>query len=110
METTAASLLGEQLRDFLVKQFAPPPGTKTTLGFLGTGIAVCPDQFQSGQGQYNPARVNRWLNLVVDPLGTITKEGDHVESPGLTASVLMDAISTGARCVAPANSDDWREF
>ena len=81
MDTTAASLLGDQLRDFFVKQFvkqfAPPPGTQTKLGFLGAGVAVSPDSFLS-QGQFNPARVNSWLNIVIDPLGTITKDGDQV--------------------------------
>src|SRR5690348_6031871 len=63
MDTTAASLLGDQLRDFLVKQFAPAPGTQARLGFLGAGVAVAPDSFLS-QGQFNPARVNSWLNIV----------------------------------------------
>jgi hypothetical protein len=109
MDTTAASLLGDQLRDFLVKQFAPLPGTKTSLGFLGTGVAVDPDSFLS-QGQFNPARVNSWLNIVIDPLGTIIKGGDQVGATSWTASVLMETISGQSVCVAPTDSVEQQGF
>jgi hypothetical protein len=109
MDTTAASLLGDQLRDFLVKQFAPLPGTKTRLGFLGAGVAVEPNSFLS-QGQFNPARVNSWLNIVIDPLGTIAKDGDQVGATPWTASVLMETISGHSVCVAPADSVDQQGF
>ena len=109
MDTTAASLLGDQLRDFLVKQFAPPPGTQTRLGFLGAGVAVDPDSFLS-QGQSNPARVNSWLNIVIDPLGTITKDGDQVGATPWTATVLMETISSQSVCLAPPDSADQQSF
>ena len=109
MDTTAASLLGDQLRDFLVKQFAPPPGTQTRLGFLGAGVAVDPDSFLS-QGQFNPARVNSWLNIVIDPLGTITKDGDQVGATPWTATVLMETISDQSVCLAPPGSVDQQGF
>jgi hypothetical protein len=109
MDTTAASLLGDQLRDFLVKQFAPPPGTSTRLGFLGAGVAVDPNSFLS-QDQFNPARVNSWLNIVIDPLGTLAKDGDPVGATPWTASVLMETISGQSVCVAPAGSVDQQGF
>jgi hypothetical protein len=109
MDTTAATLLGQQLTDFLVKQFAPPPGSKNTLGFLGTGVAVEPNSFLS-QGQFNPARVNSWLDIVVDPLGAVAKDGNRVEATSWTASELMQTIASQAVCVAPAGSDDLQGF
>lgn len=109
MDTTAASLLGQQLTDFLLKQFATPSETKDTLGFLGTGVAVEPNSFLS-QGQFNPARVGSWLSIVVDPLGGIIKDGNRVESTSWTASELMQTIATQAVCVAPAGSDEQQGF
>jgi hypothetical protein len=109
MNTTAASLLGQQLTDFLLKQFAPPSGTKDTLGFLGTGVAVEPNSFLS-QGQFNPARVSSWLNIVVDPLGAVIKDGNLVEATSWTASELMQTVAMQAVCVAPAGSDEQQGF
>jgi hypothetical protein len=109
MDTTAASLLGQQLTDFLLKQFATPSGSKDSLGFLGTGVAVEPNSFLS-QGQFNPARVNSWLSIVVDPLGAVIKDGNRVESTSWTASELMQTIATQAVCVAPAGSDEQQGF
>jgi hypothetical protein len=109
MDTTAASLLGQQLTDFLVEQFATPSGTKDSLGFLGTGVAVEPNSFLS-QGQFNPARVNSWLSIVVDPLGAVIKDGNRVESTSWTAIELMQIIATQAVCVAPAGSNEQQGF
>jgi hypothetical protein len=109
MDTTAASLLGQQLTDFLLKQFATPSGTKDTLGFLGTGVAVEPNSFLS-QGEFNPARVNSWLNIVVDPLGAVIKDGNRVDSTSWTAVELMQTIATQAVCVAPAGSNEQQGF
>ena len=109
MDTTAAFLLGQQLTEFLLKQFATPAGTKDTLGFLGTGVAVEPNSFLS-QGQFNPARVNIWLSIVVDPLGAVIKDGNRVESTSWTASTLMQTIATQAMCMAPVGSDDQQGF
>jgi hypothetical protein len=109
MDTTAVSLLGQQLKDFLVKQFAPPPGTKTSLGFLGTGVAVDPNSFLSG-GQFNPARVNEWLNIVVDPLGEVITSSNQVEFTPWTATQLLAAIYNQATSLAPADSDAQHGF
>ncbi|HME10031.1 MAG TPA: hypothetical protein VKG25_23435, partial [Bryobacteraceae bacterium] len=109
MDTTAVTLLGQQLKDFLVKQFAPPPGTKTCLGFLGTGVAVDPNSFLSS-GQFNPARVNQWLDIVVDPLGEVIAGTDQVEFMPWTATQLLQAIYSQAMSVAPADSDAQRGF
>jgi hypothetical protein len=109
MDTTAVALLGQQLKDFLVKQFAPPPGTKTSLGFLGTGVAVDPNSFLSG-GQFNPALVNQWLDIVVDPLGEVITSSDQVEFTPWTATQLLEAIYSQAMCVAPADSDAQHGF
>ena len=103
MDATPISQLGQQLRDFLVNQFAPPPGMKGVLGFLGSGVAVDPDSFRS-QAQFNPARINAWLNIVVDPLGSVNTDIDRVESVPMTASELMFAICCGAVSVDPAGS------
>jgi hypothetical protein len=109
MDTTAVTLLGQQLRDFLVKQFAPPPGTKTALGFLGTGVAVDPNSFLSS-GQFNPARVNQWLDIVVDPLGEVVTSSDQVEFTPWTATQLAQAIYSQAMSLAPAGSDEQLGF
>lgn len=109
MDTTAVTLLGQQLKDFLVKQFAPPPGTKTSLGFLGTGVAVNPNSFLSS-GQFNLARVNQWLDIVVDPLGEVITSTDQVEFTPWTATQLLEAIYSQAMSLAPADSDAQHGF
>src|SRR4051794_7742191 len=109
MDTTAISILGQQLKDFLIKQFSPPPGARNRLGFLGTGIAVDPTSFLSA-GQFNPARVNTWLDIVVDPVGRINAETDQVEAASWTATALMEAIAAEAMCLAPPDSDDYKAF
>jgi hypothetical protein len=109
MDTSAITLLGQQLTDFLVKQFAPPPGTKTSLGFLGTGVAVDPNSFVSG-GQFNPALVNKWLDIVVDPLGEVITSSNQVEFTPWTATQLLAAIYSQAMSLAPADSDAQHGF
>ncbi len=109
MDTTAITLLGEQLRDFLVKQFAPPPGTKTALGFLGTGVAVDPNSFLSS-GEFNPARVNQWLDIVVNPLGEVITGSNQVEFTPWTATQLLQAIYSQATSLAPVDSDAQHGF
>jgi hypothetical protein len=106
---TAASLLGQQLTDFLLKQLATPAGSTDTLGFLGTGIAVEPNSFLS-QGQFNPARVDSWLSIVVDPLGVVLRDSNRVESTLWTASELMATLASQAQCVAPVGSDEQQTF
>jgi hypothetical protein len=107
--TTAVVQLGQQLKDFLLKQFAPPPGTQTSLGFLGAGIAVDPNSFLSG-GQFNPARINQWLDIVVDPLGEVVTSTDQVAFTPWTATQLLEAIYSQAMCAAPADSDAQHGF
>jgi hypothetical protein len=109
MDTSAIALLGQQLTDFLVKQFAPPPGTKTSLGFLGTGLAVDPNSFLSGS-QFNPALVNKWLDIVVDPLGEVITSSDQVEFTPWTATQLLEAIYGQAMSLAPPDSDAQHGF
>lgn len=109
MDTSAITLLGQQLTDFLVKQFAPPPGTKTSLGFLGTGVAVDPNSFLSG-GQFNPALVNKWLDIVVDPLGEVITSSNQVEFTPWTATQLLEAIYSQAMSTAAADSDAQHGF
>jgi len=109
MDTSAITLLGQQLTDFLVKQFAPPPGTKTSLGFLGTGVAVDPNSFLSG-GQFNPALVNKWLDIVVDPLGEVITSSNQVEFTPWTATQLLEAIYSQAMSTAAVDSDAQHGF
>jgi hypothetical protein len=109
MDTSAASELGRQLTDFLLKQFGTQPDGGDTLGFLGTGIAVDPNSFLSG-GAVNPARVNAWLDVVVDPIGSVLSDGNRVQSTPWTATQLMDAIATQAMSAAAPGSDDQQGF
>lgn len=109
MEPTSAGELGQKLAEFLLQQFAPAPGSRHTLGFLGTGVAVTPDAFLS-QGEFNPARINSWLDVVADPLAVIPREGGAVIPAGWTAMSLMEAIAGTARTTSPANSEEQQTF
>ena len=109
MDTTAVTQLGQQLNDFLVKQFAPPLGTKTSLGFLGTGIGVEPNSFLSG-GQFNAARVNQWLDVVVDPLGKVSTSSNQAEFTPWTATQLLEAIYSQAMSLDPLGSEAQQGF
>ena len=107
MDTSPFVEIGQQLQDFLTKQFSPPPSTKCELGFLGSGIAVEPESFLS-QGQFNPARINTWLNIVADPIHTISD--GRVTPTQLTATQLMQAICSLATSAAPAENDTATNF
>ena len=107
MDTSPFVTIGQQLQDFLTKQFSPPPTTKCELGFLGSGIAVEPESFLS-QGQFNPARINTWLNIVADPIHTISD--GRVTPTQLTATQLMQAICSIATSAAPPGSDTATNF
>ena len=107
MDTSSFVAIGQQLQDFLTKQFSPPPGTKCELGFLGSGIAVAPESFLS-QGQFNPARINTWLRIVADPIHIIID--GSVAPTQLTAAQLMEAICSFAGSAAPAGSDTATSF
>ena len=109
MTTSALDSLGGQLRDFLIQQFAPPPGTSTALGFLGTGIAVDASSFQN-QGVFNIARVNRWLEIVADPLGSVSANGDQAGFVPWTATQLLETVYAQAITTAPAGSDERTGF
>ena len=109
MDLSAISQLGQQLQDFLVQQFTPPPGTKNNLGFLGSGVAVDSTSFLSN-GQFNPARINQWLSLVVDPLGGVMLDGHQVDFTEWTATELAQAMYGQAVAAAPPNSDDFKAF
>ncbi len=107
MDTSPLVAIGQQLQDFLIKQFSPPPGAKCELGFLGSGIAVEPESFLS-QGQFNPARINTWLSIAADPLSTIID--GRVAPTQWTATQLMQAICATARSTAPVGSDTASSF
>lgn len=109
MDGTAFDVLGKQFRDFLVKQFAPPPGTRSVLGFLGAGVAVDPASFLS-QGEYNPARVNAWLDIVAEPLGSVSSDDNRVDPVPLTAYSLMESICSFSVSLAPVGSDAQLSF
>src|ERR1700722_7568848 len=99
MDTAAIASLGQQLTDFFVKQFSPPPGTKTSLGFPGSGVAVDPGSFMNGS-QFNPALVNRWLDVVADPLGEVATGSDAVAFTPWTATQLLEAVYSQAMSLA----------
>jgi hypothetical protein len=109
MDSSAIAVLGQQLTDFLVSQFAPPPGSKTLLGFSGTGTAVDPNAFLNGS-QFNPALVNNWLDVVADPLGEINAGSGQVGFSPWTATQLLEAIYSEAITLAAPDSDAQHMF
>jgi hypothetical protein len=62
------------------------------------------------QGEYNPARINSWLSIVVDPLANIPREGGRVASTGWTAVSLMETIASAAMCVSAPDSEEQHIF
>jgi hypothetical protein len=109
MTTSAIDVLGGQLRDFLTKQFAPPPGASTVLGFLGTGILVDASSFIN-QGIFNPARISQWLDIVADPLGAVAENGNVVGYVPWTATQFVQAIYTQALSSDPLDSPGQAGF
>ena len=104
MDTSSFSAVGEQLEGFLAKQFTPPDGVQTVLGFFGAGgLAVAPGSFVGDDGNFNPARVNAWLNISLDVVSPV--ESGVVGAAIRSATLLMEAISVFATSTAPAGSD-----
>src|ERR1700694_1075143 len=109
MDDSAFDECGKQLCEFLAKQVAPPPGAKCVLGFLGQGVAVDPDSLLSN-GEFNPARVNAWLNIVVEPLGSIGNDDNRVDPVPFTAYKLMDSVCNFSVSSAPTGSEAQQTF
>jgi hypothetical protein len=109
MDASAFDECGKQLCDFLAKQIAPPPGAKCVLGFLGQGVAVDPDSFLSN-GEFNLARVNAWLNIVAEPLGSVGSDDNRVDPVPFTAYKLMESVCNFSTSLAPAGSDAQQSF
>lgn len=109
MDASAFDQCGQQLCDFLAKQVAPPPGAKCVLGFLGQGVAVDPDSFLSN-GEFNLARVNAWLNIVAEPLGSVSNDDNRVAPVPFTAYKLMESVCNFSMSLAPTGSDAQLSF
>jgi hypothetical protein len=109
MDSSAIAVLGQQLTDFLVSKFAPPPGSKTLLGFSGAGTAVDPNAFLNGS-QFNSALVNNWLDVVADPLGEVNAGSGQVGFSPWTAKQLLEAIYSEAMTLAAPGSDTQQVF
>ena len=102
MNASSFSAVGDQLEGFLSNQFTPPDGTQAVLGFFGSGLAVEPSSFIGADGNYNPARVNTWLNISLDVISAIQ---DHqVGSAVMSATQLMQAIGGSAMSTSPIGS------
>jgi hypothetical protein len=109
MDVSAIDALAQQLQDLLLKQLSVPDGTKNNVGFFGSGVAVDSSSFLS-DGQFNPARINQWLEIVVDPLGGVILDGNIVDFIPMTATQLAEAIYGQAMCLAPPDTDDYQAF
>ena len=82
--------LGQALDEALIENYSPPPGTQTALGFL-PGVPVNPASFEVG-GVVNPARVNAFLNIVVNKVGPVVGSrfpGGIVDAGQLFALLLL---------------------
>jgi len=109
MDTSAIDQLAQDLKTFVLQQFQAPPGTSHSLAFLGTGVAVQPESFLS-DGQFNPARVDRWLGVVADPLGLVDKTTNMAQAVPWTATTLMEALAGQAQSLAEPGSDEQQAF
>jgi hypothetical protein len=103
VDTSAFSAVGDQLQGFLAKQFTPPSGTQTVLGFFGSGLAVEPASFLGDDGKFNPARIDAWLNISLDVIDVV--ENHQVGSPVMSATQLIEAVAGSAMSAAPIGSD-----
>lgn len=99
--------LGQQLQDFLGSQFAPTTTSASMLSFCGSGVAVEPSEFMSN-GAYNPARVNAWLDVVVDRVAPIGA-GDAAGTM-LSANELATALVAQATSASPTGSPAAQAF
>ena len=92
--------LGQALDEALIENYSPPPGTQTALGFL-PGVPVNPASFEVG-GVVNPARVNAFLNIVVNKVGPVI--GGRFPGGVLDADQLFALLLLASRPLAGPGS------
>ncbi len=97
-DTEGFAQLGQKLQDFLSSQFKPTTASASMLSFCGSGVAVEPNEFMSN-GAYNPARINAWLDVVVDrvaPLNAGDAAGTMLSANELAIAIVNQAASASA--------------